>query len=131
RVRASQVPGGSGLTGDVGDGVRGHCGRVPGWASGKIIDSWARFVPARTRLKAQRRARDLALWSRGRRLPDEARNLVALSPAQAIALQLDKRAARERSRGVAAGPPTASWAWPSLVAMVAPALALIIVLMLA
>lgn len=130
-VRDYQVPWGSVLAVDVGDWVQVHCAPVPGAASGKAIDSWALFVPARTRLKARRRARDPALWSRGRRLPDEARNLVALSPAQAIALQLDERAARERSRGVAAGPPTASWAWPSLAAMVVPALTLIIVLVLA
>ena len=126
-----QVPWASVLTVDVGDWVRVHCAPVPGSASGKTIDSWALFVPARTRLKARRRTRDPALWSRYRRLPGEARSLVALSPAQAIALQLDERAARERSRGVEPGPPTASWAWPSLAAMAVPALALIIVLVLA
>ena len=130
-VRDYQVPWASVLTVDVGDWVRVHCAPVPGSASGKTIDSWALFVPARTRLKARRRTRDPALWSRYRRLPGEARSLVALSPAQAIALQLDERAARERSRGVEPGPPTASWAWPSLAAMAVPALALIIVLVLA
>jgi hypothetical protein len=130
-VRDHRVPWGSVLAVDVGDWVRVHCAPVPGSASGKTIDSWALFVPARTRLKSRRRARDPALWSRSRRLPDEARGLVALSPAQAIALQLDKRAARERARGAAAGPPVASWAWPSLAAMTVPALALIIVLVLA
>jgi hypothetical protein len=130
-VRDYQVPWGSVLAVDVGDWVRVHCAPVPGSASGKTIDSWALFEPARTRLKSRRRARDPALWPRSRRLPDEARSLVALSPAQAIALQLDERAARERSRGAEHGPLTASWAWPSLAAMVIPALALIIVLVLA
>lgn len=130
-VRDYQVPWASVLTVDVGDWVRVHCAPVPGSASGKTIDSWALFVPVRTRLKARRRTRDPALWSRYRRLPGEARSLAALSPAQAIALQLDERAARERPRGVEPGPPTASWAWPSLAAMTVPALALIIVLVLA
>ena len=130
-VRDYRVPWGSVLAVDVGDWVQVRCAPVPGSASGKVIDSWALFVPARTRLKAQRRARDPALWSRSHRLPDEARALVALSPAQAIALQLDERAARERSRGAEPGPLTASWAWPSLAAMAVPALALIIVLVLA
>lgn len=130
-VRDYQVPWASVLTVDVGDWVRVHCAPVPGSASGKTIDSWALFVPARTRLKARRRTRDPALWSRYRQLPGAARSLAALSPAQAIALQLDERAARERSRGVEPGPPTASWAWPSLAAMAVPALALIFVLVLA
>jgi len=130
-VRDYQVPWGSVLTVDVGDWVRVHCAPVPGSATGKTIDSWALFAPTRSRLKAPRRTRDPALWSRYRRLPGEARSLAALSPAQAIALQLDERAARERSRGVEPGPPTARWAWPSLAAMAVPALALIIVLVLA
>jgi Bacterial PH domain len=57
-VRDYQVPWASVLTVDVGDWVRVHCAPVPGSASGKTIDSWALFVPARTRLKARRRTRD-------------------------------------------------------------------------
>jgi hypothetical protein len=126
-VRDHRVPWGSVLAVDVGDWVRVHCAPGPGASSGKTIDSWALFVPARTRLKAQRRAQDPAARSRARSLPDEAKSLAALSPAQAIALQLDERAARERARGAAAGPPAATWAWPSLAAMAVPALALLII----
>jgi hypothetical protein len=129
-VRDHRVPWGSVLAVDVGDWVRVRCAPGPGEATGKTIDSWALFVPARTRLKARRRGLDPAALSRASRLPDEAKSVVSLSPAQAIARQLDERAARERARGAAAGPPVASWAWPSLAAMVAPLVALLIVVVL-
>jgi hypothetical protein len=44
-----------------------------------------------------------------------------------MARQMDERARRERAAGAAGGAPAASWAWPSLAAMILPALALIAV----
>ncbi len=125
-VRDHRVPWGTVLGVDVGDWVRVHCAPSQDGA-GKTIDSWALFAPARTKLKAQRKSRDPAFRTKAGRLPEEARNILSLSAAQAIALKLDGRAARERNRGAADGPPVASWAWPSLAAMVVPAVALIIV----
>ena len=126
-VRDHRVPWGALEAVDVGDWVRVHCAPAPGAAAGETIDCWALFAPARTKLRAERRAKDPAAMSRARRLPDEARHLVSLSVPQAIAVQLDDRARREHDRGAAGGTPTATWAWPSLAAMVVPALALIIV----
>jgi hypothetical protein len=126
-VRDHRVPWGAVEAVDVGDWVRVHCAPAPGAAAGKTIDCWALFAPARTKLRAERRAKDPAVMSQARRLPDEARYLVSLSVPQAIAVKLDDRARREHDRGEVDGTPTATWAWPSLVAMVVPALALIIV----
>jgi hypothetical protein len=128
-TRDHRVPWGSVLAVDTGDWVQVHCAPGPGAASGKTIDSWALFTPPRVRLKAQRRAQDPAARSKTRRMPDEAKRLASMAPGQAIALKLDERAARERADGAAAGPPVASWAWPSLAAMTLPALALLIIVL--
>ena len=128
-VRDHRVPWGGVLAVDVGDWVQVRCAPGPGEATGKTIDSWALFVPARVQLKARRRGLDPAAMSRASRLPDEAKSVVSLSPAQAIARQLDERAARERARGAPAGPLVVSWAWPSLAAMAAPLVMLAIVVL--
>ena len=128
-ARDHRVPWGSVLAVNAGDWVQVHCAPGPGAASGKTIDSWALFTPPRARLKAQRRAQDPAAQSKTRWMPDEAKRLASVAPGQAIALKLDERAARERARGAAAGPPVASWAWPSLAAMTVPALALLIIVL--
>ena len=128
-VRDHRVPWGTVRAVDVGDWVRVHCAPDPDGVSRaeKTIDSWALFAPARTRLRAERRARDPAARSAAARLPEEARKLASLSSAQAIALRLDRRADRERKSGAAGGAPVTTWAWPSLAAMLIPAVALIIV----
>ena len=50
-----------------------------------------------------------------------------MTAVQAMAMQMDERARRERAAGAAGGAPTASWAWPFLAAMALPALGLIVV----
>jgi len=50
-----------------------------------------------------------------------------MTAVQAMARQLDERARREHAAGAAGGAPVTSWAWPSLAAMILPALALIVV----
>ena len=69
------------------------------------------------------------------RLPEEARYLASLPVAKAVAIRLDTRADRERSRSPAAagqdaGDSTAaSWSWFALAAVVVPALVLLVVLL--
>lgn len=124
------VPWGNVLGIDVGEWVRVRYTR--GAAAGdspKTVESWALFVPARTRLRAQRRARDPAARTAAGRLPFEARRMLTLSPAQAMAKQLDDRAAAERDAGAQPRPATTRWAWPSLAGIVVPALALIVILL--
>ena len=133
------VPWGSVIGVDVREWVRVHYMPGPGAAppEPKTVDTWALFVPARTRLRAERRARDPAVRLRAHRLPEEARGLAALSPAQAIAKQLDDRASAERRAGAEARQatsaeacqPTTRWAWPSLAAIAVPALALVMILL--
>ena len=61
------------------------------------------------------------------RLPEEAKYLASLPVAKAIAARLDARAAKERTRAEHTGPVTARWAWPPLVAVTVPVLALLII----
>jgi Bacterial PH domain len=125
-VRDYRVPWGAVEAVDIGDWVRVHCSPAPGLADGKTIDCWALFAPARSRLKAGRRAQDRVIAS-GSRIPDEARSLMAMTAVQVMAKRMDERARAERAAGAPAGTPAISWAWPSLAAMILPALALAVV----
>jgi len=69
-------------------------------------------------------------YAENSKLSDEARYLASLPAAKAVAVRLDSRAARERSRrdpGTPVRPVTARWAWPPAAAVALPALALLIV----
>jgi hypothetical protein len=125
-VRDYRIPWGAVEAVDIGDWVRVHCAPAPGAAGGKTIDCWALFAPARTRLKARRRARDRAI-ALGSRVPDEARSLMSMTAVEIMARRMDERARRERATGRAGGTLAASWAWPTLAAVILPVLALIIV----
>jgi hypothetical protein len=129
-LRDHIVPWGNVVGVEVTDWVQIRYDPGPGAAPGtalRTVDSWALFAPARSLLRAQVRARDPAVRARARRLPEDAKGLVSLSPAQAIAKRLDDRAAAERRAGAAARPAAVRWAWPALAAIAVPALALIVV----
>jgi Bacterial PH domain len=125
-LRDHRIPWGAVEAVDVGDWVRVHCAPAPGAAAGKTIDCWALFAPARYRRRARRTAQTRA-FAAGPKVSDEARSLMSMTVVQAMAMQIDERARRERAAGAAGGAPAASWAWPSLAAMILPALALIVV----
>jgi hypothetical protein len=125
-VRDHRIPWGAVEAVDVGDWVRVRCAPAPGAASGTTIDCWALFAPARYRRKAGRTAQTRA-FAAGPKVSDEARSLMSMTAVQAMAREMDERAQRERAAGAAGGAPAASWAWPSLAAMILPALALIVV----
>jgi hypothetical protein len=128
-VRDHRVPWGAVEAVDVGDWVRVHCAPAPGPAGpagGRTIDCWALFAPARARRRAGRRAQGRASAA-GSRVPDETRHLMSLTAVQVMARRMDERARQECAAGAAAGPVGASWAWPSLAAMILPGLALIVV----
>jgi hypothetical protein len=65
--------------------------------------------------------------------PEEARHLASLPVARAVAIRLDTRAARERTRAAGSGrdpgQATASWSLPALAAVVVPVLILLIVVL--
>jgi hypothetical protein len=52
---------------------------------------------------------------------------MSMTAVEAMARRMDERARQERAAGAAGGRPAASWAWPSLAAMILPVLAVIIV----
>jgi hypothetical protein len=124
------------------------------YAEGKKLDCWALYVSSRAKRKIARGAarprRGLfanprtARWLEGGggrepgygqpspRVPDEVRRLASLPVAQALAERLDARAARERAGaalpgGAEAARAVASWSWPAIAAVAAPALILVIV----
>jgi len=103
-----------------------HCAPAARAAAGRTIDCWALFAPARYRRKSGRTAQTRA-FAAGPKVSDEARSLMAMTAVQAMAKEMDERAQRERAAGAAGGAPVTSWAWPSLAAMIVPALALLIV----
>ena len=148
--RDHRVPWAAIQTVDTGDWVRVHYaldGDAPGArssATSQSISCWALYVSARTKRKAAvppRRPADT--WLRppmlfprvsgeksgyaDPRLPEEAKYLASLPVAKAIAARLDARAAKERTRAEHTGPVTARWAWPPLVAVTVPVLALLII----
>jgi hypothetical protein len=118
---------------------------------GKAIECWALYVSARTKRRATRagmpstgqrpRYGTLPLFGRGDRvvkmfgqenadaspkLPPEAKYLASLPPAKAIAVTLDSRAAKERSRKAEPGPVTAAWARLPLAVVLVSVLLLVI-----
>lgn len=146
--RDHHVPWTAVQTVDTGDWVRIHyapAGGGPSSAAGKVIYCWALYVSARSKRKSARvrtRPRRGGLlrpqlpagigepgYDENSRLPEEAKYLASLPPTKAIALQLDTRAAKERTRRADAGPVevTARWVWPAIAAVVIPALYLLIV----
>ena len=151
--RDHRVPWSAIQTVDTGDWVRvRYVLRVdaPGARSSAAVRSiscWALYVSARTKRKAARPPHLRRRWLRlslpgwldegtgrtgGPRLPEDARYLASLPPAKAIAARLATRADRVRARAGHTGagpscPVTARWAWSPLVAVTAPALALLII----
>ncbi len=122
---------------DTGEWVRV---RYRAGADDRILHCWALYVSARARRKIARgpsrpRRRLFAggfgaAPEENSRLPEEARYLASLPVAQAVAVRLDTRAARERARKPAGEQAAAaSWSWPALAAVVVPALILLIVLL--
>lgn len=118
--------------------------RAAGNAGDKTICCWALYVSARSRRAANAPPRKSRAMSRLRavatepgtgispRLPQQAQYLASMPPARAIAARLDSRAEKARGRdGSAAARLTVTWAWFPIAAVVAPAVALAVVLLVA
>jgi len=129
----------------------------PSSADSKVISCWALYVSARAKRRASRPAPQPRSMLRRplpasvfatpplspgySRLPDEAKYLASLPAVKAIAVRLDTRADRERTRpavktpeptegrGAPGQPVTARLAWPSIAAVALPALALLIIVL--
>ena len=146
-VRVHHAPG------EAAPGAASPPGSAASSAASKTISCWALYISARTKRRAARVTRPAPRRRSGllrpvsyssalttpvpepgyaerSRLPEEAKYLTSLPPAKAIAVRLDSRAGRERTRpGLALGPVIARWAWPAIAAVVLPALALLIVVL--
>jgi Bacterial PH domain len=118
----------------LGESVQVRCS--PGETfGGKLVHSWALYSPRRSRLKSEVRGRR---WDRNpssrpggyARLPAEAREVAKQHPGEVMAREIQGQAARARQRGAAGGQVVASWAWPAVAAVVVPALALVLVIVI-
>ena len=133
-LRDHRVPWGSVTAVDLAESVRVHCTPEAGTTREKVIHSWALYARRRNRLRAE-----LIRPGRVRRLPrssvesyghSAAEAIANQSTAQIMAVQLDQLARDARERGAAAGPRVVSWAWGAMAAIVAPAIALALVVAL-
>jgi hypothetical protein len=135
-LRDHSVPWGSVTAVDLRESVQVHCAKEPGARREKVIHSWALYAQRRSRIRAElqeQRSRTRTprnQFSSYDRAPAEAQRLARQPIAQTIAEQLDELARKARERGAAAGPRTVTWAWQPVVAMVAPAIALVLVVTL-
>ena len=132
-LRDHRVPWGSVTAVDLAESVRVHFTPEAGATREKVIHSWALHARRPNRLKT-----DLLRQGGRRRLPlssvesygrpaSAAETIAKQSAAQIMAVQLDQLAREARERGAAAGPRVVSWAWTPIAAMVAPAIALALV----
>ncbi|MGP0023702.1 MAG: PH domain-containing protein [Streptosporangiaceae bacterium] len=115
---------------EVRDWVRIQCVRTPGGDATKTIECWALFATARVKRNYSRRAQDQITRSANTaRIPDEAKRLMSLPVVVIIARQLERRAGQAQAHGATDERVITSWAWPSIAAMLLPAIALVIILL--
>ena len=135
-LRDHRIPWGSVAAVDLRESVQVHCVREPGAKRGKIIYSWALYAHRRNRMRQQ-----LLAQGDRRRLPrsalttygmtdDTAEKISKQSAAKIMATQLDEMAKEARERGAAAGPRAARWSWQPILAIIAPGIALVLVIVL-
>lgn len=124
---------------DLGDTLQVHA-RRPAGGKNKILCSWAvqssRRGRARAELKARRSAAEMARRSPGyARLPREAKEAMGKTQAEVTVVQLRQRletvqAQRELGREPAAAGWARHWAWWPIAAMIIPAVAVVVVVLL-
>jgi hypothetical protein len=133
-LRDHRMPWGSVTSVDLAESVRVHCAPAVGSTREKVIHSWALYARRRSKLR-----NELIRQGGRRRLPRSsvdsygrpASNAEAIekqSPAELMALQLDRLAQDARDSGAAAGPRVVTWAWRPIAAIVVPAIALVLVI---
>jgi Bacterial PH domain len=136
-LRDHLIPWGSVTSVDLAESVRVHCAQEPGAKRPKVIHSWALFTQRRSKLRQElmgpggrrRTPRTYTPSSYGQ-MPREAQKIAEEPAAKLMARQLDEMAREARNHGAAAGPRVVTWAWPSAVAILVPALAAVLVFIL-
>ncbi len=133
-LRDHRIPWGSVVAVDLRESVQVHCVKEPGAERGKVIHSWALYAQRRRKLRSElmaqgdrRRLPRTSLDTYGQGSP-AARNVSKQSAAQLMTAQLDEMAREARERGAAPGPRAVSWSWQPALAILAPAVALVLVI---
>jgi hypothetical protein len=128
------VPWGSVSSVTVGESLLVRCAPGPDSDREKVVHSWALYAPRRARVKKdfpnRRQLRFAAPTPPSyANLPKDAQDLLKQSQADLIAAELELRARQARERGAAPGERVASWPWAAFAALLIPAAALVIVLL--
>ena len=118
----------------LGDSVEFQCAR-PTPKGDKTIYSWALYGSRRARARAGVRARGWDSGARNRpqgyaRMPSQAQETLKQIPAEAMARELSRMSEEARSRGAADDVLSGTWAWQPLAAILIPAAALTLAIVL-
>ncbi len=133
-LRDHRVPWGAVSSVTVGESVQVRCAPGPGSGREKVVHSWALYAPRRTRVKKDFPGRRQVKFTATTppsyaKLPKDAQELLKQSPADQIAAELELQARLARERGTPAGERVGSWPWAAFAAVLIPAAALVIVLL--
>lgn len=116
----------------LGDSVEFQCSRGP-VGTDRTVHSWALYSPRRARARAElrdpRRQGSRAGASYGR-MPAEAQRLVKQHPSQVMAAELGRMATAAGERDGAYGAMTGRWAWQPVAAVLVPAAALLVTIVI-
>lgn len=130
-LRDHRVPWGSVTSVDSAESVRIHTVRPPGAKREKVIHSWALYAQRRSRIKMEMMQQGPRRLPRSPFAADSTASSENKEPAALLmAKQLDEMAKDARERGVPGGPAISTWSWWSAAAIVAPAIALVLVITL-
>jgi hypothetical protein len=135
-LRDHGVPWGSVTGVDLRESVQVHCAPEAGAERETVIHSWALYARRHSRLRSE-----FLRQGATRRLPrsvvepygrpsSNGQSIAKQGAAQIMAAQLDQLAINARERGAAGGPRVVRWAWGPIAAIVAPAIALVLVVTL-
>jgi hypothetical protein len=139
-IRDYRVPWGAVRGIFLGDSVEFQCAR-PAPKGDKTIYSWALYGSRRARARTGLRTRAWDNGGRGRpqgyaQLPSQAQESLKQIPAEVMARELGRLSEEARVRGAARGAGAASgflsgkWAWPPVAAILIPAAALVLAVLL-
>ena len=130
-LRDHRVPWGSVTSVDSAESVRIHTERGPGAKRQKVIHSWALYAQRRSRIRMEMMQQGPRRLPRSPYAADSGASSQSKTPAaQLMAKQLDEMAKDARTRGLPGGPAVVTWCWWSAAAIVAPAIALVLVITL-
>jgi Bacterial PH domain len=108
----------------LGDSVEFSCARA-GPKKEKTVYCWALYSGRRKRMRAQMQRSFFSFNRTPSRAPAEVREMSRLATVQLMAAELGRRATRAKADGAPGGVLQSRWHWPALIALLAPAAALL------